>query len=192
MGKDTGGWPWLFGKAYALLQRNPTSNRVVVDLADLHPGDRVLDVGCGAGRAMVLAAGTVGAGNVTGVDPTPALASTARRRVPDATVEIGLAEDLPFADESFTTAWTISAHHHWEDSGTGLGEIHRVLAPGGRLLLAEYRNRRDGGHGLSDAEAERLEAALRRIGFEEVGTVRRRSGWRTLLVLVARRAAPAD
>lgn len=187
MGKTGGGWPWLFGKLYAVLQRNPTSNRVVVEVASLRPGDRVLDVGCGAGRAMVLAARTVGVANVTGVDPTPALASTARKRVPGARVEVGVAEDLPFPDEQFTVAWTIAAHHHWDESETGLAEIHRVLTPGGRLLLAEYRNRRDGGHGLSDSEAERLMETLSRVGFDDVAAIRRRSGWRTLLILSSRR-----
>lgn len=187
MDKAGDGWPWLFGKAYAILQRNPTSNRVVIEIAALCPDDRVLDLGCGAGRAMVLAARLVGTRNVAGVDPTPALASTARKRLPGATVEIGVAEDLPFPDRSFTVAWTITAHHHWDDSPTGLREAYRVLARGGRFLLAEYRNRRPEGHGLNDDEAREMEQTLSDLGFERVETVRRRSGWRTLLVLVAHR-----
>lgn len=187
MDKAQGSWSWLFGKAYAILQRNPSSNRVVAEVATLQPGDRVLDIGCGAGRAMILAARVVGTLNVTGVDPTPALASTARKRVPGATVEVGVAEDLPFPDRSFTVVWTISAHHHWDDSEAGLSEAYRVLAPGGRFLLAEYRNRRPEGHGLNDDEAREMEETLAELGFEQVETVRRRSGWRTLLVLVAQR-----
>lgn len=187
MEKAQGGWPWLFGKLYAVLQRNPSSNRVVAEVASLQPGDRVLDIGCGAGRAMYLAARVVGTLNVTGVDPTPALASTARKRLPGATVEVGVAEDLPFPDRGFTVVWTISAHHHWDDSETGLREVYRVLAPGGRFLLAEYRNRRPEGHGLNDDEAREMTGTLSQLGFENVKTVRRRSGWRTLLVLVAHR-----
>lgn len=187
MPEESGGWPWLFGKLYAVLQRNPSSNRVVAEVASLQPDDRVLDIGCGAGRAMVLAARVAGTLNVVGVDPTPALASTARKRAPGSTVEIGVAEDLPFPDRSFTVVWTIAAHHHWDDSETGLREVYRVLAPGGRFLLAEYRNRRPEGHGLNDDEAREMEETLSELGFERVETVRRRAGWRTLLVLVARR-----
>lgn len=185
--RDNGGWPWLLGKLYALLQRNPVSNQVVVELAELRPGDRVLDVGCGAGGALVGAAEVVGEENVAGVDPTAALASTARSRVPGAKVEIGVAEDLPFPDESFTVVWTIASQHHWDDPRAGLAEVRRVLEPGGRLLLAEAWKRKDGGHGLSDPEAERLKKTLGEIGFEKIETVMTRAGRRKMVVVVTHR-----
>lgn len=188
MAREDGGWPWLFGKVYALLQRNPPSNRTVAELAALTPSDRVLDIGCGAGGAMVLAAEVVGEQSVSGVDPTEALAATARKRLPGSTVEAGVAEDLPFPDDSFTVVWTVSSHHHWDDSRAGLGEVKRVLAPGGRLLLGEAWKRRDGGHGLSDREAERLKTTLEDVGFEKVEIVRSRAGRRKMLVLIAHHA----
>lgn len=184
---DSDGWSWLFGKLYAVLNRNPKSNRIVAEHAGLKPGDKVLDIGCGAGAALTLAAQVVGEESVTGLDPTQALASTARKRVPGARVEVGIAEDLPFPDRSFTVVWTIASFHHWDEAESGLREIRRVLTPGGRLLVAERRNRRDAGHGLSDAEARSLEATLGEMGFVDVSTARRRAGRQTLLVLTATR-----
>lgn len=179
------GWPWLFGKLYALIQRNPASNRAVFELAELKPDDRVLDVGCGAGAALVLAADVVGPDRVAGADPTAGLASTARKRLPESRIEIAPAEALPFDDDSFTVVWSIASHHHWKDSETGLREIKRVLAPGGRLLLAEHRMRKDGGHGLSDAEAERLGDDVEALGFEKATVLRHGAGGRTLTVISA-------
>lgn len=183
------GWPWIFGKVYALLQRNPASNRALFELADVRPSDRILDVGCGAGGALVLAAEVVGEGNLAGADPTKALAATARKRLPEARIEVAPAEDLPFDEGSFNLVWTIASHHHWHDSRSGLREIFRVLEPGGRLLLAEHRMRRDGGHGLSEREAERLRVTLGELGFEAVEIRRHGKGRRALIVLAARRPA---
>lgn len=177
------GWPWLFGKLYALLQRNPASNRAVFELAHLDPADRLLDVGCGAGGALVLAAGVLGPDRVAGADPTVALAATARRRLPASTIAVAPAEALPFEDGTFTQVWSIASHHHWQDSSRGLTEIRRVLAPGGRLLLAEHRMRRDGGHGLSEREAEALATRLGEMGFAGVEILRHGRGRRALLVL---------
>lgn len=181
------GWPWILGKLYALIQRNPASNRALFQLADIAPNDRILDVGCGAGGALVLAAEVVGEENVAGADPTSALAGTARRRLPGARIEVAPAEALPFDDASFTLVWTIASHHHWRDSRTGLTEILRVLEPGGRLLLAEHRMKRDGGHGLSEKEAEDLRLVLEETGFEEVEIRHQGKGRRALIVLSGHR-----
>lgn len=181
------GWPWILGKLYALIQRNPASNRALFELAEIAPDDRILDVGCGAGGALVLAAEVVGEENVAGADPTSALAGTARRRLPGARIEVAPAEALPFDDTSFTLVWTIASHHHWRDSHSGLTEIFRVLEPGGRLLLAEHRTKRNGGHGLTMREAEDLRLVLEEVGFEEVEISDHGKGRRALLVLSAHR-----
>lgn len=187
MSDSSHGWPWILGKFYALIQRNPASNRALFELADIEPDDRILDVGCGAGGALVLAAEVVGEENVAGADPTSALAGTARRRLPGARIEVAPAEALPFDDASFTMVWTIASHHHWRDSRSGLAEIFRVLEPGGRLLLAEHRMKRDGGHGLSEKEAEDLRLVLEELGFEDANIIRHGKGRRALLVLSGHR-----
>src|SRR5690606_4287726 len=105
------GWSWLFGKLYGLLSRNPPSNRMVVELADLQPGERVLDIGGGSGSALVAAAEIVGAENVAGADPTGPLAEKVRKRIPGAEVVQAGAEDLPFPEASFDVVWTIASFH---------------------------------------------------------------------------------
>ena len=115
-------------------------SRLVADLAGVGPQDRVLDVGCGPGGAAREAARRGAA--VTGVDPAPLMLALGRRLSCGqsgrgiAFVE-GTAEALPVADRSVTVAWAISSAHHWADVAAGLRELHRVLEPGGRLIIAE-------------------------------------------------------
>lgn len=190
MAEEEHGWSWLFGTLYALLSRNPASNRVVAEEAALQPGERVLDVGCGSGSAMAAAAETVGQENVVGVDPTGPLAKKAQRRLPQARVEVAPAEQLPFDDDTFDVAWTIASHHHWEEPATGRAELARVLVPGGRVLLAERLMRREDGHGLTEGEARRLMTDLEAAGFENVELVRRKIKWYSFLILKGRRPNP--
>jgi ubiquinone/menaquinone biosynthesis C-methylase UbiE len=62
---------------------------------------------------------------------------TAAQRVRNVTFAQGSAEALPLPDESATVVWALSSVHHWADRSAGLSETRRVLAPGGRILLAE-------------------------------------------------------
>src|SRR5690606_5454471 len=121
MATGRAGWSWLMGKIYGLVARNPAYNEAVFEEARLQPGERVLDIGSGAGHAMQLAAEVVGPDNVRGVDPTASLAATAEKRVAGSTVAMAVAEDLPFPDDSVDVAWSIASVHHWEDAGAGGG-----------------------------------------------------------------------
>src|SRR5699024_8090939 len=86
------GFGAITSRVYALFTRDPRPTRVVVDLAELTAGDRVLDVGCGAGAGVRRAAARVGEGSVAAVDPSPTFVSMVRRRVPGADVRLGGAE----------------------------------------------------------------------------------------------------
>ncbi len=106
--------------------------RLVERLA-LTPGERVLDIGCGTGRLAEWIAGRIGP-NVVGIDPLPERIALARARAPALRFEVGRAEQLgEFPDAGFD-AVCLSAVLHWvEDKARALGEIARVLRPGGRL-----------------------------------------------------------
>lgn len=160
-----GAWGWIWASLYALVYRNPPSNRAVVDAAGVRPEDRILDIGCGPGAALAYAAALATAGTVSGVDPTPRMVTVASRRVPTATVKVGGAEKLPFEDDSFTVAWSIAAYHHWPDQEAGIAEAYRVLAPGGRLLIAEKGLDQKHGHGLDHAGVDALAATMQAVGF---------------------------
>lgn len=97
------------------------------------------------------------------------------------------------ADRSVTVAWAISSAHHWADVAAGLGELHRVLAPGGRLIIAE-RLARSGGrghaaHGFTSAQAAGTVAAMRAAGFAGARHETHRAGRRMFAVVRAHCAA---
>jgi ubiquinone/menaquinone biosynthesis C-methylase UbiE len=164
--------------------------RAVADLAEVATEDRVLDIGCGPGAAARLAARRGAA--VVGVDPSPVMLRFARwisaaRRVDGLDWRVGRAELLPLPDASVTIAWAISTVHHWDDPTAGLGEIRRVLAPAGRVLLAE-RLVQPGAHGhaahgLTRDQADRLATRLAAAGFTDIHTDTRRAGRRTFLIV---------
>ena len=115
-------------------------------LRDLQPGERVVDVGCGAGFDTILAAEQVGPnGRVIGVDMTPEMLAKARRTVDELGldhVEIreGLAEQLPVDDGWADVVISNGVINLCPDKATVFAEIHRVLRPGGVLQFADIAN----------------------------------------------------
>jgi ubiquinone/menaquinone biosynthesis C-methylase UbiE len=109
---------------------------VVLREAEL-TGARVLDVGCGTGKfARVLAERRLA--RVWGVDPSPEMLNEARRRLPSSVgLKRGSAERLPFKPGYFDAAvlWTVV---HVVDRARAFAELHRVLAPGGRLAIVTF------------------------------------------------------
>jgi SAM-dependent methyltransferase len=100
-------------------------------------GRRVLDVGCGTGRVAVALAEE--AHEVVGVDPSDAMLAEARARSDGGIVfEHARAEALPFSDERFDRA-VARLVVHLVDRARALPELRRVLAPGGRVVIATFR-----------------------------------------------------
>jgi len=178
----------LGARLYTWFHGDPVSNRLVIALAELGPEDCVLDVGCGPGAAVSGAAELIGARQVAAVDPTLAFVERIRSRVPGVDVREAEAESLPFADDTFTVVWSISAMHHWADRAAGLAETVRVLAPGGRLLLMESALRK-AGHGITPEQADQVMRELRALGLAEVDAadhrVRRRKTYTVIKAVAA-------
>jgi len=109
----------------------------------LAEGDRVLDLGSGAGTDSLIAAQMVGEqGRVTGIDMTPAMLDKARA----AAAQMGAtnvefveseAEQLPFADGSFDVVISNGVIDLIPDKDAVFAELYRVLTPGGRLQIAD-------------------------------------------------------
>jgi SAM-dependent methyltransferase len=112
-------------------------------LGRLAPGERVLDLGSGAGTDSLVAALMVGAeGSVTGIDMTPEMLAKARAAAGEAGLENvsfleGEAERLPFADESFEVIISNGVIDLIPDKDAVFAEIYRVLRPGGRIQVAD-------------------------------------------------------
>jgi arsenite methyltransferase len=112
-------------------------------LGRLEPGNRVVDVGCGAGIDSLIAARMVGpAGQVVGVDMTPAMLDKAQRAAAEAgldNVEFrqGYGEDLPIADGWADVLISNGVLNLMPDKAAALQEMARVLKPGGRLQIGD-------------------------------------------------------
>ncbi|MFE2478745.1 methyltransferase domain-containing protein [Streptomyces sp. NPDC059389] len=104
----------------------------------LHPGDRVLDAGCGTGRALTALRAAVGpAGTVLGADLTPQMLAAARRAGRDAEGALLLADvaRLPLRDGVLDAVFAAGLVAHLPDPEANLRELARVVRPGGRLAL---------------------------------------------------------
>ena len=109
--------------------------RRLLDAARPAPGERVLDVACGTGIATRLALRAVGAeGTVAGLDPNPGMLAVARDASPAGIEWIEApAEDIPLPDGSIDLVTCSMGLQFVSDKPRALGEMRRVLAPGGRV-----------------------------------------------------------
>lgn len=100
------------------------------------PGDRVLDVACGSGLALELAA--VRGAVCAGIDASPRLIAVACDRNPDGDIQVGDMEKLPWDDESFDVV--TSFRGIWGTTPDAIDEARRVLVPGGRVAITVWGN----------------------------------------------------
>jgi SAM-dependent methyltransferase len=107
--------------ANVMARSNIETNRIVVTTID-PAGLDVLDLGCGPGTALQLAAR---------LERPPA------RRTRSIQLHTAPAEHLPLDDAAFDLVWAINTVHHWTSPGQGLIEVSRVLRPAGHLVIAE-------------------------------------------------------
>jgi ubiquinone/menaquinone biosynthesis C-methylase UbiE len=151
-------------------------------LARVHPGEQVLDVGCGTGTLALEVARRAGrAGRVTGIDPSTEQIARARSKAAMHNVpidfQIGVIEHLPFPDQTFDVVLSTLMMHHLQAplKRQGLAEIARVLKPRGRLIIADFKPKQErqgqaawfhaGGSSMQD-----LATMVSDAGFEQLET----------------------
>jgi len=156
----------------------------VIDTIAPGRGTDLVDIGAGMGPATVAAARR--GAQVTAVDPMPymrrilSLRRLVQRNRQAITVVAGTAEQLPIADATADVVVGVNTMHHWQDLDAAAAEIHRVLRPGGRIMLVDEdfddpdhgRNRADGGrrhrrhrHRMTPVGAEEMADALSKAGL---------------------------
>jgi arsenite methyltransferase len=141
--------------------------KLLVEDLGIHPGHKVLDVGCGTGLLTAYVADLVGpGGQVVGIDPLPDRLAIARRRArPNVSLHIGSAEDLAVVgDQRFDVVYLNSVFHWLSDQPRVLREVRRVLAPGGRVGITTAAKK----------QAHDIEEILRRV-YARVGSDERRA-----------------
>ena len=150
-----------------------------------------LDVGCGTGLLLERMARTWPGLRLAGVDLSTAMLGAARRRLGSrAALVTGTADRLPFREDAFDLAVSTSALHHWHDPVAAIGEMRRVLRPGGRATITDWcadrwldrlrdrlLRRTDSAYHRSLRSVE-LAALLAEAGFADVRIERWRIGFR--------------
>lgn len=100
------------------------------------PGDRLLDIGCGAGSAAALAAER--GATVWGLDATPEMLAIARERVPTGMFQHGDMESLPYGDDTFDIVAGFNSFQYAANPLNALIEARRVCRPGGSVVIATW------------------------------------------------------
>jgi SAM-dependent methyltransferase len=169
---------WLAAQVVARLTGE--ANRWMVDLLEVGPGDRMLDVGCGPGLAVADAAAR--GSRAVGVDASPTMVRHAGRHNRDAirggrvVIRQADATRLPFPDATFTAVGTLNSLQFWTDPDRGLAELHRVLQAGGRVAVV-LMARSDDPEGTSPPPwVEETLAGLQAVGFAGVQLASRSFG----------------
>lgn len=153
---------WVFGHRPSNVRRN----RWAVELLDIKPSDRVIELGCGPGVAVAALASRARQGLVIGVDHSAVILRHARRRNASAIEQRRVrlvhasVEHLPVADAPFDAALAVNTVGMWPEPTIRLREIGRLLAPGGRIALVSQPRCPGATAATSAAAGERLAGQL--------------------------------
>lgn len=139
----------MFDPVVAVTTRERTFKRLAIERAALQPGDQLLDLGCGTGTLALMAHAQQPAATIVGLDADPAILAQARAKAAAAGVELafreGFSNRLPFEDGHFDVVLSTLFFHHLSDADkrATATELMRVLAPGGRLVVADFGRPQD-------------------------------------------------
>jgi ubiquinone/menaquinone biosynthesis C-methylase UbiE len=135
----------LFGKFFMgnfLNKGNAKINHLTVEMLDIKPTDRVLDIGFGGGVTIEEMVKTIDTGKIHGVDFSQAMVDKAKRRFKKSiqagkvSIEFGDVSKLPFEAKVFDKVCTVNTIYFWNDPLVSLRELRRVMKKGGKLIIS--------------------------------------------------------
>ena len=169
----------FFGRIMGRLmnRHNAKLNAYAVRQLNLTPSDRILEIGFGGG--VTLPSLIAGAAFVGGVDRSREMVRRAKARFSEAVLagraifREGNVEELPFEVSSFGKVCTVNTVYFWSSLDAGFAEIHRVLSPGGRVVVGFLPKERMDRMGMpkdifTSRAPEDVIAALTKAGFSDV------------------------
>ncbi len=130
---------WLAGER--MVRQHGPETAWTLSLLEIEPTDTVLEGGFGAGQGIKLASEQASDGCVMGIDLSAMMVRVATRRNAQAVkagrvvLARGTITALPYEDHSFDKVMTIHTFSFWSEPAGALGELYRVLKPGGRLVI---------------------------------------------------------
>jgi ubiquinone/menaquinone biosynthesis C-methylase UbiE len=155
-----------------------------VKLANIQPGERALDVGCGTGTLAVLAKQTTPGADIHGIDAASDMINRARSKARQANIDVdfdlGLVENLQVADGAVDIVMNSLMMHHLpstELQEKALREMFRVLKPGGRVLIVDFEPPKEGVYkfflslivgDMTAIDNTRIPPLLEQVGFTDV------------------------
>lgn len=150
-----------------------------IELLDIQPGEKVLELGCGSGYAMKLILEINKEIEVVGVDLSPVMIRSAAIRNKKAVqkekakLRLGNVKSLNFKDEHFEKLYSIHTLYFWEDLSATVKEIFRVLKPGGACVLT-FSNGKDNEEWdeINRMIEHQLMPLMKETGFVETGMLK--------------------
>jgi ubiquinone/menaquinone biosynthesis C-methylase UbiE len=175
-GKPSGPLGVLAGLVMRIRPSNRLRNSRTLDLLNIRPEDRILEVGFGPGVAVAGAAELATAGKVVGLDHSELMLRHASRRnakaIRTGRVELllGSADALPRLEDRFDKVMAVNVYMFWKDPVSVLSGLRQVMNPGGVIALTLQPRRRGATADDTRAAAERMSDSLHAAGFGEVRT----------------------
>jgi ubiquinone/menaquinone biosynthesis C-methylase UbiE len=199
-GPDTTGITIHWASEYDIFTRvlglgvNRPNSRMIIEMAKIEPGAKVLDVGCGTGNLTQTAKLYAGpSGSVYGVDASPEMIEVARAKAlragADLTFDVGLIEKINHPEASFDVVISRLVIHHLPDDlkRRGFAEIFRVLKAGGLFFIADFNPPTNPilahitsamvGHGMMHNDVSGIPPLLAQAGFVEIASGPTRSAF---------------
>jgi ubiquinone/menaquinone biosynthesis C-methylase UbiE len=158
-----------------MVRQHKPETKWTLELLDIDKEEEILELGCGAGYAMSLLLQSPFVSKVTGLDISETVLKSAQFRNKSefnkgrAILVQGDVSSLPFESERYTRIFSIQSLYFWEKIDETISEIHRVLRPGGRLIIT-LSNGKSGEtwSGINDLVAKEVIPAMEQYSFSNI------------------------